>query len=467
MIYFITTLLVTLGVIVGYQLITKMKIVGGNELGIVSGKNTGKGFKTLSGGRIFIIPLINKFAKLDLTPQTIEVKVESAIAAGIVPLNVKATVSFAIASNEAGRNRAVTRILQIAKNWEELRHVASDIIEGHLRDSIASITPEQVMKDKDTLVQKMINICKNDLENIGLEITTMNIADVDDHRLDGVDEPDLYIALLKRIQTANAEMKARVAKAEARANAIEQQETRRAEIQVKALENEYENLVAATNVKVQEHNIRKMVGIQKAERDAEARVKGLIQKIEAEKANAEMLKQKYEAEIITPAIAERDRMILEAEAHAVQIRSKAMAEIEQLKETLSILKTKGKEAREAYLIENFNRIVAPFAQTMSLIPVKKLTVLTGASGTRGPISAIHPDAIDLSKNELLADIMKQAFAVSGAVSQGSRSVQSREAPGKVRAAQAAPSAQDPGRETHDKRDQAQPASEGADNSKKH
>ncbi|RCW39300.1 hypothetical protein DFO77_10168 [Marinilabilia salmonicolor] len=39
-----------------------------------------------------------------------------------------------------------------------------------------------VMQDKDTLVAKMINVCKSDLENIGLEITTMNIADVDDHR---------------------------------------------------------------------------------------------------------------------------------------------------------------------------------------------------------------------------------------------------------------------------------------------
>jgi len=409
MIYFIGSLLITLGVIVGYQLITKMKIVGGNELGIVSGKSSGKGFKTLSGGRVFIIPLINKFAKLDLTPQTIEVKVESAIAAGIVPLNVKATVSFAIASNEAGRNRAVTRILEIAKNWDELRHVASDIIEGHLRDSIASITPEQVMKDKDTLVRKMINICKNDLENIGLEITTMNIADVDDHRLDGVDEPDLYIALLKRIQTANAEMKARAAKAEARANAAEQQEARRAEIEVKSLENEYENLVAATNVQIQEQNIRKMVGIQKAERDAEAHVKGLIQKIEAEKEMVNMLKEKYEAEIITPATAERDRMILEAEAEAVKMRSRAMAEIEQLKKTLSILKSSGKQGLQAYLIENFNRIVEPFAETMSLIPVKNLTVLTGVSGNREPISAIHPDAIALGKNDLLTDVMKQAL----------------------------------------------------------
>jgi hypothetical protein len=32
----------------------------------------------------------------------------------------------------------------------------------------------------------------------------MNIPDVDDHRPAGVVEPDLHIALQKRIQTANA-----------------------------------------------------------------------------------------------------------------------------------------------------------------------------------------------------------------------------------------------------------------------
>jgi flotillin len=150
-----------------YQFLTKMKIVGGNELGIVTGKGGPKGFNLLSGGRTFVIPLFNRFTKMDLTPHTIEVKVESAIAAGIVPLNVKATVSFAISSSEAGRRRAATRIVDIARNDNQLRQVAADIIEGHLRDSIASITPEQVMMDKDTLVAKLINACKADLENIG------------------------------------------------------------------------------------------------------------------------------------------------------------------------------------------------------------------------------------------------------------------------------------------------------------
>ncbi|MFP4382456.1 MAG: SPFH domain-containing protein [Spirochaetia bacterium] len=408
MILFLITLFGLIGITVIIQLITKMRIVGGNELGIVSGKGSRKGFRSLSGGRAFIIPFLNRFSKLNLTPHTIEVTVDSAIASGVVPLNVKATVSFAIASNEAGRIRAVTRILSLAKNWDELRKVASDIIEGHLRDSIASITPEQVMKDKDTLVAKMINVCKSDLENIGLEITTMNIADVDDHRLDGVTEPDLYIALLKRVQTANAETKARQARAEAQASAVEQQEERRAEIQVRALENELQNLQAETRVKVQEENQRRVVGVEQATRDADAKVHGIKRQIEAERQGIEMLEKKYEASIVTPANAEKERMILEASIKAERMRAKAQAEIEQLNETLKIIEDSG-NGRDTYIIENFERLIAPFAETLQLFPARKVSVITGAGGNRQPISAIHPDAAALKRNELIGGIMGEAL----------------------------------------------------------
>ncbi len=281
---FVITLLELTDVTILIQLIIKIRIVGGNELGVVSGKGGKKGFPSFSGGRAFIIPLLNRFAKLDLTPHTVEVGVDSAIASGVVPLNVKATVSFAIASNEAGRERA------------ELR-------------TTASITPEQVMKDKDTLVAKMINVCKGDLENIGLEITTMNIADVDDHRLDGVDEPDLSIALLKRVQTANAQIKAREARANATAASVEQEEARRAEVEVRALES-----------------------VEQAQRDAAERVAGLKQQVLAEKLGIEMLRTKFEAETMTPAIAEQERMVLQARAEAARLRAKAQAEIDQLRE---------------------------------------------------------------------------------------------------------------------------------------
>ncbi len=406
---FITTLLGLSIIAILVQLITKMRIVGGNELGVVSGKGGAKGFRSLSGGRAFVIPLFNRFAKLDLTPHTIEVRVESAIAAGVVPLNVKATVSFAIASNEAGRERAVTRILSLADDWDYLRKTASDIIEGHLRDSIASITPEQVMKDKDTLVAKMINVCKGDLENIGLEITTMNIADVDDHRLDGVDEPDLYIALLKRVQTANAETKAREARANARAASVEEEQARRAEVQVRALENELENLTAETRVKVKEENQRRVVGLEQAQRDAAAKVEGLKQEIEAERQGIEMLAKKYEASIVTPALAEKDRQILAARAQAARIRGRAQAEIDQLKNTMEIIAAGGSSGVDTYVLENFERLIGPFAETLGFFPTKHISVITGAEGDHQPISAIHPNAVAEERNKMLGGVLSEAL----------------------------------------------------------
>jgi hypothetical protein len=415
MIGFVIALGGLVGITVIVQLITNMKIVGGNELGIVSGSNGQKGFRTFSGGRAFIVPLLQRFFRIDLTPITIEVLVDSAIAAGIVPLNVKATISFAIASNELGRSHAVTRISAIAAEREKLMKVASDIIEGHLRDSIASMTPEQVMKDKDVLVAKMINACKTDLENIGLEITTMNIADVDDHRLPGVEEPDLYIALLKRVQSVAAETKARQAQAEAQAASAEQREARRAETEVKNLSNELESLKASTRVAVKQEIQRMTVGVEEASRDGSARVAGIRASIEAEKQNIEMLESRFKAEIVTPAAAEAEKMILDAKADAVRFTSKAKAELDQLAVTLETLSRAGPAASQAWLIDNFDRLFSPFAETLSSLPADRISVVTGLPASPEPLSSIHPNAAASARNDLVAGALA---SLSGAEVRG-------------------------------------------------
>jgi len=405
------------GITVIIQLLTNMKIVGGNELGVVSGSGGKKGFHSLSGGRVFIIPLLQRFAKFDLTPITIEVMVDSAIAAGIVPLNVKSTVSFAIASNEVGRSHAVTRILGIAADRENLKSVASDIIEGHLRDSIATMTPEQVMKDKDTLVAKMINVCKVDLENIGLEITTMNIADVDDHRLPGVEEPDLYMALLKRVQSANAETKARQAQAEARAASAEQSEARRAETEVKSLHNELERLKAETRVKLAQEVQRQMVGVEQENAGSRAKVSGIKAETEAEKQNIEMLRNRFKAEIATPALAEGERMVLSAKADTARIKAVADAELEQIMVTLETMKSLGADARRAWVIDNFEKLFVPFAETLAYYPAEHVTVMTGAGSDQSPLSAIHPNAVAMARNELVGGALAGMSRPGGIVDQ--------------------------------------------------
>ena len=380
------------------QLITKMKIVGAEELAIVAGQ--GKGFSSLRGGRVFVFPLINRFFRMDMRPRTTSVRVESAIASGIVPLTVVATVSFAVASSGEGLRNAIRRILLMTRDWDELTGIATGIIEGHLRDSIATMTPEEVMTDKDRLVQNMIRVCKVDLEGIGLEITAMNIADVDDHRLDGVREPELYIALLKRIQSANAEAQSRAAQAQARAASKESSEARRAEVAVRDAANAKESLLAQTRVGVAQQTQRSAIGMQRAERDAVAKVAGITAQIAAEQQRIEMLRERFRAEILIPAEAEQERLALQAKATAAETRGRAQAEIDQLTRTIGILRAGGRAALSAYVIEHFEKFIEPFAQTLSLFPAQHTTVISGAGGTHAPISGVHPHPVEQEKARL-------------------------------------------------------------------
>lgn len=406
MIFFLITLAVLILVTLILQLVMKMKLIPPSQLAVVHGK--GGSFSTLRGGRVFVFPLINRFSTMDLTPQTTTVVVESAIAEGIVPLTVKATVSYAVAKTEKGLINAVKRILNMTKNWDELQDIATSIIEGHLRDSIAAMTPEEVMSQKDQLIQNMIKVCKSDLEGIGLEITTMNIADVDDHRLDGVDEPDLYIALLKRIQTADAEAQSREAQANAHAAAKEQAEERRAEVSVRELQNEHQRIDAEAKVKTAEENQRGAVNAQEETRNAESEVAGIQAQIEAEKQRIEMVRARCQADTIVPAAATKEKMIQEAEAEAATIRGQSQAELTQLKRTIEILRSVGDPGLTTYIIEKFEDLVEPFAQTLDLFPVDQITVISGDLHQDGPISAIHPNAIDAEKNRRIEEALATA-----------------------------------------------------------
>lgn len=399
---FIGVLVLLIVVTLAIQLISKMKLVPPSQLGVVHGR--GGSFETYRGGRVFVLPLINRFSTMDLTPQTTTVEVESAIAKGIVPLTVTATVSFAVAKSDRGLINAVKRILHLTDDWTNLNDIATSIIEGHLRDSIAAMTPEEVMSQKERLIQNMLQVCKSDLEGIGLEITTMNIADVDDHRLDGVEEPDLYIALLKRVQTANADTQSRVAQAEARATAKEEQQARRADVTVRELENERARIEAETRVRLAEERQRSAVGVQEAARNAESEVAGVHAQIEAERERIEMVKAQLEASLFVPALATQEKLREEAKAEAAGILGQGQAELDQLTRTIQILQSAEGQGVTAYLIEQFDELVNQFAGTMELFPVEQISVITG-SKPEGPISAIHPNAVDEGINQYIAGLM--------------------------------------------------------------
>ncbi|MBT6276573.1 MAG: hypothetical protein HOI95_20865 [Chromatiales bacterium] len=231
----------------------------------------------------------------------------------------------------------------------------------------------------------------------------MNIADVEDHQLEGVGDAELYIALLKRVQAANALTQSREAQAQARAASTEATEARRAEVATRTLENDRERLLAETRLALATEKQRATVDVQKAARDAEAKVAGIKAQIAAEHERIAMLLPKFNAEMLVPAEAEKQRLVLDAQADVAQLRGGAQAELDQLGNTVDILQQGGRQALQAYVIENLERFVEPFAETMDLFPVRHASVVTGASGSHAPLSGIYPHPLEQEKARRLQD----------------------------------------------------------------
>ncbi len=70
-----------------------------------------------------------------------------------------------------------------------------------------------------------------------------------------------------------------------------------------------------------------------------------------------------------------------------------------------ILQSGGEQGLTTYIIEKFGELIEPFAQTLDLFPVDHITVISGEHQPRGPISAIHLNAIDSEINRLIGGVV--------------------------------------------------------------
>jgi flotillin len=106
-----------------------------NELLIFSGRQhkDGVGYRVVHGG-FFRVPLLEKVDRMDLTTIPIELSVANAYSKGGIPLTVHAVANVKVSSapGHPQRHRAVPR-----PRLGEIRQVAKESLEGHLRGIIA------------------------------------------------------------------------------------------------------------------------------------------------------------------------------------------------------------------------------------------------------------------------------------------------------------------------------------------
>ena len=150
-----------------------------NQVLVVYGKVRGsQAAKCMHGGGTFVIPLVQDYSYLGLEPLVIEIPLEGALSLNNIRVNVPATFTVGISTDPVLMNNAAERLLGMGDN--KIREQAQDIILGQLRLVIATLSIEEINKDREKFMSLINTNVAEEVNKIGLELINVNIRDITD-----------------------------------------------------------------------------------------------------------------------------------------------------------------------------------------------------------------------------------------------------------------------------------------------
>ena len=139
---------------------------------------TGQSSRCIHGGGALILPLVQDYAFLRLTPMTIAIPLQGALSLQNIRVNVPSTFTVGISTNPAIMNNAAERLLRLEQG--DIESMAKEIIFGQLRLTIASLTIEQINQDRESFLMSIRSNVEPELNKIGLYLINVNITDITD-----------------------------------------------------------------------------------------------------------------------------------------------------------------------------------------------------------------------------------------------------------------------------------------------
>lgn len=358
--------------------------------GRVGGKKTAQCYH---GGGTFVWPLIQGCAFLDLTPRTIHIPLKGALSLQNIRVNVPSTFTVAVGTTPDVMNNAAIRLL--ALDHKGIESMATEIIIGQLRLTVASLRIEEINQDRERFLESIKNNIEPELHKIGLTLVNVNITDI-------TDESE-YIESIGKKASATAVNQAKVDVAEQEkqgeiGKALAERDRRVSVASYNAAavqgENESKAQVALTNAILAEREAEASQRSQVATQHAEA---------EIQKARALAQTQLLEAEQIVPQEIRKKKIQIEAEAEAqckvliAKGEAEAILAIKQAEasgiQKLLDAKAKGykqlvdacgcdaKSASTMLLIEKLEEIVKLQVEAIKNIKIDKITVWDSGNGS--------------------------------------------------------------------------------------
>jgi flotillin len=137
--------------------------------------------RCIHGGGVFVLPLIQDYYYMSLTPMTITIPLENALSMQNIRINVPSTFTVGISTEPSIMHNAAERLLRLMP--KQIEQMAQEIIFGQLRLTVASLTIEQINQDRERFLEAIRKNVEPELNKIGLYLINVNITDITDSSL--------------------------------------------------------------------------------------------------------------------------------------------------------------------------------------------------------------------------------------------------------------------------------------------
>jgi len=287
--------------------------------------------KCIHGGAAFIWPIIHAYEFLDLTPISIEINLRSALSKQNIRVDVPSRFTVGVSTEPSVMTNAAERLLGLSQ--DAISNLAKDIIFGQLRLVVATMEIEEINSNRDKFLAAVSSNVEAELKKIGLKLINVNVTDINDE--------SGYIEALGKEAAAKAINDAKKSVAEknrdgeiGQADAHQEQRVQVASADATAVEGENIAKVTIANSDADRREreaeaLRRAVAAEKV-KQAKALEEAYMAEKEAELVRASRDKATQMANVVVPAEIDKQKVEIDAEAMAEQIRRRARGEADAI-----------------------------------------------------------------------------------------------------------------------------------------
>lgn len=287
--------------------------------------------KCIHGGAAFIVPVLQSFQYLDLTPISINVDLKNALSKQNIRIDVPSRFTVGISTEPGIMQNAAERLLGLRMN--EIQELAKDIIFGQLRLVVATMDIEEINTDRDKFLLAVSNNVEIELKKIGLRLINVNVTDINDE--------SGYIDALGKEAAAKAINDAKKSVAEkdrdgeiGKSNALRDQRIQVSAANAEAIKGENSAKIEVAQSEAarreKEAEALRIAVAAEAVQNAKAKEEAYNAQREAEQTRANLERATQQADIIVKAEIAKEQAEIAAEAEAEVMRRKAKGEADAI-----------------------------------------------------------------------------------------------------------------------------------------